>query len=147
MKKLGEIKINDTLKIDYTFEDSSLILNVAGEFFAEICCFDSFDEIDFEKVKEYVEETLDEDVHTCKLDSKNFILLLKCEREMEDLFNDCFNECYPEVCFGDLVYQASDVLKSVDPIAFRQEFLNWLDSEGWNEKIGERGQTVYFKEV
>jgi hypothetical protein len=31
---------------------------------------------------------------------------------------------------GYLSYEISHVLKNVDPVAYHQEFLNWLDQEG-----------------
>ena len=51
------------------------------------------------------------------------------ERELLERFNEQFNEVFPLVQFGSLSYEAANVLESVDPIAYRQEFLNWLDSE------------------
>lgn len=51
------------------------------------------------------------------------------EYELETRFDDFFNEVYPEVEFGELTYLASRVLGEVDPIAYREEFNNWLDSE------------------
>lgn len=51
------------------------------------------------------------------------------EYELETRFDDFFNEVYPEVEFGELSYLASSVLREVDPIAYREEFNNWLDSE------------------
>jgi hypothetical protein len=54
-------------------------------------------------------------------------------REAEKMFQEFFNEVFPPVEFGCLTYDAADVLKSVDPIAYRQEFLNWLDSEEFDE--------------
>jgi len=33
----------------------------------------------------------------------------------------------------DYKYMPSDLLKSVDPICYQQEFLNWLDAEGYEE--------------
>lgn len=41
-----------------------------------------------------------------------------CER-----FDEMFDECHPEIKFGCLTYQPSDVLKSVDPIAYREEVI------------------------
>jgi len=51
------------------------------------------------------------------------------ERELLERFNEQFNEVFPLVQFGSLHYEPANVLESVDPIAYRQEFLNWLDSE------------------
>lgn len=46
-----------------------------------------------------------------------------CER-----FDEVFNEVHPMVEFGPLAYEAVDVLKAVDPIAYHQEVLNYIDS-------------------
>jgi peptidoglycan hydrolase CwlO-like protein len=43
-------------------------------------------------------------------------------------FDEGFDECFPMVEFGDLKYLASHVLKEVDPIAYREEYLNWVNS-------------------
>ena len=51
------------------------------------------------------------------------------EDEAIERFNDMLDECFPLVQFGSLSYQPSEVLKRVDPTAYRCEFLNWLDCE------------------
>jgi len=51
------------------------------------------------------------------------------ERELRDQFNDFFNEIFPLVQFGSLSFEPADVLESVDPVCWRQEFLSWMDSQ------------------
>ena len=51
------------------------------------------------------------------------------ERELLERFNEMLDECFPRFELGTLSYSASDAYESVDPIAYRQEFLNWLDAE------------------
>lgn len=51
------------------------------------------------------------------------------ESELEERFDDFFNEIYPEVELGELTYLASRVLGEVDPIAYREAFLGWIDSQ------------------
>lgn len=52
------------------------------------------------------------------------------EEKAKERFKEYFDEIYPNVEFGNLSYPASHVLQEVDPIAFEQEFFNWLDQEG-----------------
>lgn len=51
------------------------------------------------------------------------------EYEADDRFQDFLNEIHEMVKIGDYNYDPARVLKEVDPIAYREEFLNWLDSE------------------
>ena len=50
------------------------------------------------------------------------------ERDLETMFDDMLDECYPVVKFGCLEYMPSQVLKEVDPIAYREEYLTYIDS-------------------
>ena len=50
------------------------------------------------------------------------------EWELEDWFATEFDEVCEPVRIGSLEYDASDVLRKVDPIAFRQAYLEWLDN-------------------
>jgi len=49
--------------------------------------------------------------------------------DAEDQFDDFLNEVNGDIHIGNLTYTTSQVLKEVDPIAYREEFLNWLDAE------------------
>lgn len=55
------------------------------------------------------------------------------EEAAEDMFDDFLNEFNPTVSVMGYDYDPARVLKEVDPIAYRQEFLNWVDS---NESDG-----------
>lgn len=63
------------------------------------------------------------------------------ENEADDKFQDYMNELNPVVSIAGIDYDPARVLKEVDPISYRQEFLNWVDSETqdgrysfpWNE--------------
>lgn len=51
------------------------------------------------------------------------------EEKLEELYNDLLDQVYPTIKFGTLEYDASRVLKKIDPIAWRQGFLDWLNGE------------------
>lgn len=53
--------------------------------------------------------------------------------DLENEFCELLDEIYSPFKIGNLEYPASETFKDVDPIAFNQEFLNWLDAEGWDE--------------
>jgi hypothetical protein len=49
--------------------------------------------------------------------------------DIEELYRDLLDECYPPVKFGQLEYSPSQVLESVDPVAFRVGVNEYADSE------------------
>jgi hypothetical protein len=54
------------------------------------------------------------------------------EQENMDRYDEFLNEFCPVVEIGSLKYDASEVLKAVDPIAYRigmQEYLDFLEEE------------------
>ena len=55
------------------------------------------------------------------------------EYELADAHLEFLNGQLPVVEIGDLQYLAGNVLREVDPIAFREDFLNYLDSFEWHE--------------
>jgi len=63
------------------------------------------------------------------------------ESEADEKFQEFVNETHETITVMGLDYDPARVLKDVDPIAYRQEFLNWVDSETqegrytfpWNE--------------
>lgn len=55
------------------------------------------------------------------------------EHELEDRFDEMLDECHEEVDICGLYYAPSFALYNVDPIAYRQEYLGWLDSEELTE--------------
>lgn len=55
------------------------------------------------------------------------------ERQLHDLFDDALNESMPLVAIGSLNYLPADVLKAVDPVAYNEEYKNWLDANNYEE--------------
>ena len=51
------------------------------------------------------------------------------EHRLEEMFDDFLDEIYPDLKIACYTYQTSSALKEVDPTAYRQEYLNWLDSQ------------------
>lgn len=45
-------------------------------------------------------------------------------------FDDFLNECWENVWVCGLEFTSSRALKELDPIAYREEFNNWVDQEG-----------------
>jgi len=58
---------------------------------------------------------------------------LVSEYEMDWRFNEILNQTLEKWELGTIEYEPSDILKSVDPVCYRQEFLNYVDSEGYEE--------------
>jgi len=63
------------------------------------------------------------------------------EQTAEVMFEEFVNEMFPIVSIMGLDYDPARVLREVDPTAYHQEFLNWMDSQEsdgvysfpWNE--------------
>jgi hypothetical protein len=51
------------------------------------------------------------------------------ERELQDMFDAFLDENSLEIIIGTLIYSPSEVLKAVDPIAYKEEYFNWLNQE------------------
>lgn len=51
------------------------------------------------------------------------------EIKAKEMFNDYLDNVYGIVKVLDYEYLTSDILKEVDPIAYDEEFSNWVDSE------------------
>lgn len=49
------------------------------------------------------------------------------ESELEDTFADGLDDCYGPVSVCGYEYDAGRVLREMDPIAFRESFLAWID--------------------
>lgn len=41
------------------------------------------------------------------------------ENALEDFYDDLLNECYGEIKLGDLVFSPAEIIKTLDPIAYR----------------------------
>lgn len=50
------------------------------------------------------------------------------EWEAHERFDEDLNDCYGEVKVCGYTYEAARLLKKVDPIAYHQEFLGWMDA-------------------
>ena len=55
------------------------------------------------------------------------------EDELERAHLEFLNDTYEEVDIAGLKYLVGDVLKEVDPIAYRLDFLDYLDAFEWEE--------------
>lgn len=51
------------------------------------------------------------------------------EQEAEDAFDEFLNEVHPVVSICGYDYDAARAFKEIDPIAYRVDFLNWVDSQ------------------
>lgn len=51
------------------------------------------------------------------------------EQQAIKLFNEFLDDIYDQISVCGYEYSPSDLLESVDPIAYREEFLNWCDAE------------------
>lgn len=50
--------------------------------------------------------------------------------EALEVFEEMLNESVPHVIIAGIRFAPSDILRELDPIAFRYEFYDWLDAEG-----------------
>lgn len=50
--------------------------------------------------------------------------------ELLESFRACLDECCPEVSVFGCTFEPSRVLEELDPIAFRQGYLEYADAEG-----------------
>jgi hypothetical protein len=56
------------------------------------------------------------------------------EGTLEEWFNDALDECNSDITIGTLTYDPSQVLKAVDPVAYRiglSEHADYLEREGY----------------
>jgi hypothetical protein len=59
------------------------------------------------------------------------------DSELHERYDDLIDEISGDVQIGNLTYQASRVLKTVDPIAYNVGFNEWLDNETYEGIITE----------
>lgn len=59
----------------------------------------------------------------------------------ESDFEDYMDECFDDVQVCGYSYSAGSALRELDPIAFREEFNNWLDSKE-NDEVEEYNEMV-----
>ncbi len=55
------------------------------------------------------------------------------EDELADAYLEYLNDSLPMIEINGMEYLAGDVLREVDPIAFREDFFNYLDLFEWHE--------------
>lgn len=55
---------------------------------------------------------------------------VKSWQEAMESFDDSINESWGEVRLAGLTFQPSEILRELDPIAYRTYLLDYLDSEG-----------------
>lgn len=53
--------------------------------------------------------------------------------ELEARFSEWLNDTVKPFVFSGREYLASSILKEVDPVSWKEEFLNWMDSEDITE--------------
>lgn len=58
------------------------------------------------------------------------------EYELEKMFDDMLDETEEWPTVNGQQFAPSRVLKIVDPMAYREGFNNWIDSEGYDEYEG-----------
>lgn len=59
---------------------------------------------------------------------------LRSENELEDEFSEQLDDCWEPVSVCGYEYCAGRALRELDPIAFRESFLDWIDAQ---QKDGE----------
>lgn len=51
------------------------------------------------------------------------------EGELEDTFSDGLDDCWEPVSVCGFMFDAGRALRRLDPIAFRESFLGWIDAQ------------------
>jgi hypothetical protein len=57
------------------------------------------------------------------------------DRQLKDAFNEYLDEVCGDVTIGQYTYTASYTLNRVDPIAYNEDFNNWLNNECEDERL------------
>lgn len=55
--------------------------------------------------------------------------------ELEDLYEETLNDIYDDVKIGELIFSAGDIVRNLDPVAFRCGVSDWSSEEF--EEIGD----------
>lgn len=61
--------------------------------------------------------------------------VLFTEHEMEDMFECDLNDLHGKLQIGPYTYEAGAVLRALDPIAFREETLSWIETREWDGEL------------
>jgi hypothetical protein len=77
-------------------------------------------------VSDQLENNMKIDEHTVSkwLDTLDLLPTSECE----EMFHETLDECVEPFKFGQCSYDASQVLKAIDPIAYREEWLTYWDN-------------------
>lgn len=65
---------------------------------------------------------------------------------LEQMFIEYLDDCHDLIEVCGFTYQPSDVLRSVDPVAYQCEFANWLDAQCSDRRIFEHSDGSYHDE-
>ena len=68
------------------------------------------------------------------------------DSELHDMYDNMIDECSEPVRIGSLTYTPSDVLRTVDPVAYRCGFNDWLDSQCQDGQLFEHNDEYYTEE-
>ena len=70
-------------------------------------------------------------------EQEDFVMGYCSSVDLEKRYVEFLDEMYEEVTIGCSTFQPSDILKELDPTAFRCGMVDWEDSEGFVEIQGE----------
>lgn len=68
------------------------------------------------------------------------------ERDLQDMFDDILNDSEETVVCCGLEFDPADILKTMDPIAYRCAFGDWLDAGIADEHIFLHSDGEYYNE-
>ena len=51
------------------------------------------------------------------------------ESELKNMFKWEFDDLNGNIMIAGITFSASDILEELDPIAFNEEYINWLDNK------------------
>lgn len=67
---------------------------------------------------------------TNKHETKKEYSVITKMSELQEAYREFLNEVHPEVTIAGCTFEPSEVLEKLDPIAFRQSYLDYADAEG-----------------
>jgi hypothetical protein len=48
-------------------------------------------------------------------------------KRLQEDFNYYFDDLYGDIVLAGITFSASDILRNMDPVAYNQEFMNYID--------------------
>ena len=60
---------------------------------------------------------------------------LRAEGELEEEFSDQLDDCWEPVSVCGFLFDAGRALRELDPIAFRESFLDWINAQQSDGKL------------